>query len=148
MVQTDTVEEVGTSGSNRYCGGNGNQWFKQILWRKWEPVVQTDTVEEMGTSGSNRYCGGSGNQWFKQILWRKWEPVVQTDTAEEVGTSGQTDTVEEVGTSGQTDTAEELGLDPTHPQEASIQHHTQSPDLKPSGEAEERPASQQLEARH
>ena len=44
--------------------------------------------------------------------------------------------------------AEEVGLDRTHPQEASIQHHTSSPDLEPAGEAEERPASQQLEARH
>ena len=28
------------------------------------------------------------------------------------------------------------------------QHHTPSPDLEPAGEEEERPASQQLEARH
>ena len=41
-----------------------------------------------------------------------------------------------------------VGLDQTHPQEASIQHHTPSPDLEPAGEEEERPASQQLEARH
>ena len=46
------------------------------------------------------------------------------------------------------DTVEEVGLDRTHPQEASIQHHTPSPDLEPAGEEEERPASQQLEARH
>ena len=51
-------------------------------------------------------------------------------------------------TSGQADTVEEVGLDRTHPQEASIQHHTPSPDLEPAGEEEERPASQQLEARH
>ena len=51
-------------------------------------------------------------------------------------------------TSGQADTAEEVGLDRTHPQEASIQHHTPNPDLEPAGEEEERPASQQLEARH
>ena len=44
--------------------------------------------------------------------------------------------------------AEEVGLDRTHPQEASIQHHTPSPDLEPAGEKKERPASQQLEARH
>ena len=50
--------------------------------------------------------------------------------------------------SGQADTAEEVGLDRTHPQEASIQHHTPSPDLEPAREEEERPASQQLEARH
>nr|KAG5700709.1 hypothetical protein BaRGS_029074 [Batillaria attramentaria] len=37
------------------------------------------------------------------------------------------------------------GLDWTHPQEASIQHHTPSPDMEPAGEKEERPASQQLE---
>ena len=37
------------------------------------------------------------------------------------------------GTSGQADTAEEVGLDRTHPQEASIQHHTPSPDLEPPG---------------
>nr|KAG5702820.1 hypothetical protein BaRGS_001902 [Batillaria attramentaria] len=36
----------------------------------------------------------------------------------------------------------------THPQEASIQHHTPSPDMEPTGEKEERPASQQLEAGH
>ena len=42
----------------------------------------------------------------------------------------------------------EVGLDRTHPQEANIQHHTPSPDLEPAGEEEERPASQQLEARH
>nr|KAG5711556.1 hypothetical protein BaRGS_016738 [Batillaria attramentaria] len=36
----------------------------------------------------------------------------------------------------------------THPQEASIQHHTPSPDMAPAGEKEERPASQQLEAGH
>ena len=54
----------------------------------------------------------------------------------------------ETGTSGQADAAEEVGLDRTHPQEASIQHHTPSPDLEPAGEEEERPASLQLEARH
>nr|KAG5714060.1 hypothetical protein BaRGS_020388 [Batillaria attramentaria] len=43
---------------------------------------------------------------------------------------------------------EEVGLDWTHPQEASIQHHTTSPDMEPAGEKEERPASQQLEAGH
>ena len=52
------------------------------------------------------------------------------------------------GTSGQADTVEEVGLDRTHPQEASIQHHTPSSDLEPAEEEEERPASQQLEARH
>nr|KAG5710925.1 hypothetical protein BaRGS_013659 [Batillaria attramentaria] len=52
------------------------------------------------------------------------------------------------GTSGQADPAEEVGLDWTHPQEASIQHHTPSPDMEPTGEKEERPASQQLEAGH
>ena len=40
-------------------------------------------------------------------------------------------------TSGQADTAEEEGLDRTHPQEASIQHHTPSPDLEPAGEEKE-----------
>ena len=44
--------------------------------------------------------------------------------------------------------SEEVGLDRTHPQEASIQHHTLSPDLEPAGEEEERLALQQLEARH
>ena len=38
------------------------------------------------------------------------------------------------GTSGPADTAEEVRLDWTHPQEASIQHHTPSPDLEPAGE--------------
>nr|KAG5705041.1 hypothetical protein BaRGS_018771 [Batillaria attramentaria] len=52
------------------------------------------------------------------------------------------------GTSDQADPAEEVGLDWTHPQEASIQHHTPSPDMEPTGEKEERPASQQLEAGH
>ena len=52
------------------------------------------------------------------------------------------------GTSGQADTAEEVGLDGTHPQEASIQHHTPSSDLEPAGEEEERPVSQQMEAKH
>ena len=52
------------------------------------------------------------------------------------------------GTSGQADTAEEVGLGRTHPQEASIQHHTPSPDLKPAGVEKERPASQWLEARY
>nr|KAG5711927.1 hypothetical protein BaRGS_026368 [Batillaria attramentaria] len=36
----------------------------------------------------------------------------------------------------------------TRPQEASIQQHTPSPDMKPAGEEEERPASQQLQAGH
>ena len=58
-----------------------------------------------------------------------------------VGASG-------TGTSGPADTAEEVGLDRTHPQEASIHHRTLSPDLEPAGEEKERPASQQLEARH
>nr|KAG5696736.1 hypothetical protein BaRGS_028856 [Batillaria attramentaria] len=40
------------------------------------------------------------------------------------------------------------GLDWTHPQEASTQHHTPSPDMEPAGEKEERPASHQLEAGH
>nr|KAG5705003.1 hypothetical protein BaRGS_022845 [Batillaria attramentaria] len=52
------------------------------------------------------------------------------------------------GTIGQADPVEEGGLDWTHPQEASIQHHTPSPDMEPAGEKEERPASQQLEAGH
>ena len=52
------------------------------------------------------------------------------------------------GISDQADTAEDVGLDRTHPQEASIQHHTPSPDLEPAGEEEERLALQQLEARH
>nr|KAG5688407.1 hypothetical protein BaRGS_026675 [Batillaria attramentaria] len=43
---------------------------------------------------------------------------------------------------------QEVGLDWTHPQEASIQHYTPSPDMEPAGEKEERPASQQLEAGH
>ena len=58
-----------------------------------------------------------------------------------VGASG-------TGTSGQVNTVEEVELDLTYPQEASFQHHTPSPDLEPAGEEEERPASQQLEARH
>ena len=58
-----------------------------------------------------------------------------------VGASG-------TGTSGQADTVEEVGLDRTHPQEASVQHHTPSPDLEPAWEEKERSASQQLEARH
>ena len=41
-----------------------------------------------------------------------------------------------------------MGLDRTHPQEASIEHYTPSPDLEPAGEDEERSASQHLEARH
>nr|KAG5686006.1 hypothetical protein BaRGS_021363 [Batillaria attramentaria] len=41
------------------------------------------------------------------------------------------------------------GLDWTHPQEASIQHHTPGHDMEPAGEKEEeRPASQQLVAGH
>nr|KAG5694941.1 hypothetical protein BaRGS_031224 [Batillaria attramentaria] len=55
-----------------------------------------------------------------------------------MGTSG-------TGTTGQADPAEEVGLDWTHPQEASIQHHTPSPDKEPVEEKEERPPSQQLE---
>ena len=43
------------------------------------------------------------------------------------------------GTSGQADAAEEVELDRTHPQEASIQHNTPSPDLEPAGEEKERP---------
>ena len=35
-----------------------------------------------------------------------------------------------------------------HTLSASIQHHTPSPDLEPAGEEEDRPALQQLEARH
>ena len=56
--------------------------------------------------------------------------------------------VSKTRTSGQADTVEGVGLDQTHPQEASIQHHTPSPDLEPAKEEEERPASQQLEVRH
>ena len=51
-------------------------------------------------------------------------------------------------TSGQANSEEEVGLDLTHPPEAGIQHHTPSPKLEPAGEDEERPASQQLKARH
>ena len=42
------------------------------------------------------------------------------------------------GTSGQADTAEEVGLDRTHPQEASKQHHTPSPDLAGTHRGRER----------
>ena len=51
-------------------------------------------------------------------------------------------------TSGQGNSEEEVGLDQSHPPEAGIQHNTPSPNLEPAGEEEERPASQQLEARH
>ena len=69
-------------------------------------------------------------------------PMAREDPkSRSVGVSG-------TGTSSQADTAEEVGLDRTHPQEASNQHHTPSPDLEPAGEKEERPALQQLEARH
>lgn len=52
------------------------------------------------------------------------------------------------GTSGQQGSADELGLNWTHPQEASVRHHTPSPELEPTEEEEERPALQQLEVRH
>ena len=66
-------------------------------------------------------------------------PMVGVDPKwRSVGASG-------TGTSGQADTAEEVGLEQIHPQEASIQHYTPSPDLEPAGKEEERPASQQLE---
>ena len=52
--------------------------------------------------------------------------------------------VSETGTSGQADTAEEVGLDQTHPKEASIQYHTPSPDLEPTGGEKDRLTSQQL----
>ena len=58
-----------------------------------------------------------------------------------VGASG-------TGISGQANTAKEVGLDRTHLQKVSIQHYTLSVDLEPAREEEERPASQQLEARH
>ena len=58
-----------------------------------------------------------------------------------VGASG-------TGTSSKTNSEEEVGLDRTHPQEASIHHHTPSSDLELAGKEEERPASQQLEVRH
>ena len=45
------------------------------------------------------------------------------------------------------DRNQEVGLDQTHPQQASIQHHTPSPDLEPAGEEKKRPASQQLQLR-
>ena len=54
----------------------------------------------------------------------------------------------ETRTSGQANSEEEVGLDQTHPPEAGIQHHTPSPKLEPAGEEKERPALQQLEARH
>ena len=69
-------------------------------------------------------------------------PMAREDSKwRSVGASG-------TGTSGQADTAEEVGLDWTQPLEASIQHHTPSPDLEPTGEEKEKPALQQLEARH
>ena len=71
-----------------------------------------------------------------KIQWQEKIPNVRS-----VGANG-------TGTSSQADTAKEVGLDLTHPQEASIQHHTPSPDLEPRVEEKERPASQQLEARH
>ena len=58
-----------------------------------------------------------------------------------VGVSG-------TATSSKTNSEEKVGLDLTHPQEASIQHHTPSSDLEAAGKEEERPASQQLGARH
>ena len=51
------------------------------------------------------------------------------------------------GTSDQADSAKEVGLDWTHPQEASIQHHTPSTDLEPARKDEERSATQQLQSR-
>ena len=69
------------------------------------------------------------------ILQHLSEAHLQNPKQRSVGASG-------TGTSGQADTAEEVGLDRTHPQEASIRHHTSSPDLEPTGEEEERPASQ------
>ena len=51
-------------------------------------------------------------------------------------------------TSGQGNSEDEVLLHRSHSPEAGIQHHMPSPDLEPAGEEEERPASQQLEARH
>nr|KAG5706127.1 hypothetical protein BaRGS_025749 [Batillaria attramentaria] len=77
------------------------------------------------------------NTCLRRIFNIRWPEKIRRA----VGASG-------AGTSGQADPAEEVGLDWTHPQEASIQHHTPSPDMEPAGEKEERPASQQLEAGH
>ena len=49
-------------------------------------------------------------------------------------------------TSCQANSEEEVGLDWTQPPEASIQYHTPSLNLEPTGEEKERPAPQQLEA--
>ena len=74
------------------------------------------------------------NTCLRRIYKIQWQEIWNEDRS--VG-------VNRTGTSGQADTAEEVGLDRTHPQEASIQHHTPSPGLEPAGEE-----SQQLEARH
>ena len=79
------------------------------------------------------------NTCLRSIYKIQWQEKIRNeDLWERAGT----------GTSDQADTAEEVGLDRTHPQEASILHHTPSSDLEFAGEEEERPASQQLEARH
>nr|KAG5696024.1 hypothetical protein BaRGS_013930 [Batillaria attramentaria] len=83
-------------------------------------------------------------KWYLQIL----AATVSATVPQSPALRGTVLEYTRAGTSGQADPAEEVGLDWTHPQEASIQHHTPSPDMEPTGEKEERPASQQLEAGH
>ena len=107
------------------------------------PMWSQSCFTDVRHDGQHRRC----NERSRHSSTPVWGASTKSNSKREdpkwrsVGASG-------TGTSGQADTAEEVGLDRTHPQEASVQHHTPSPNLEPAREEEERPALQQLEVRH
>nr|KAG5693361.1 hypothetical protein BaRGS_017654 [Batillaria attramentaria] len=106
-----------------------------------QPPQPAETMPESETSACD-WCDQAGHSENDLSSQEGVPPAQETTTAnDDDDRMGVTP-----GTSGQADPAEEVGLDWTHPQEASIQHHTPSPDMEPAGEKEERPASQQLES--
>nr|KAG5710092.1 hypothetical protein BaRGS_030168 [Batillaria attramentaria] len=67
------------------------------------------------------------NTCLRRIFNIRWPEKIRN---EELWERAGQEPASRAGTSGQADPAEEVGLDWTHPQEASIQHHTPSPDME------------------
>ena len=85
--------------------------------RQWEErekrkeTTQKEWISKLISDSKREYSVTRGTRHLQNPMARedpKWRSVGASRT----------------GTSGQADTAEEVGLDWTHPQEASIQHHT------------------------
>nr|KAG5709158.1 hypothetical protein BaRGS_028614 [Batillaria attramentaria] len=151
LLVIDWIMKTTTSGRKKrgYSGHSGRSWMTSTSRTTWRSLSHSHSQMQDKTTCLEATSAGTG----LKINRRKTE-LMKINTTANTPVTVEKIRNEELwdasgaGTSGQADPAVEVGLDWTHPQEASIQHHTPSPDMEPAGEKEERPASQQLEAGH